>query len=358
MAMYQLIQFDQEEKYRKDFLRLPKLLYHKNELVQNEKEEQALLFNQHILSKYFKVYKLLVYKENEVCARCLITLYDGEDVAYIGYFECIHDVECARELFDAVKKIIRSENRRKLIGPVNCSFWISYRLKIDHFDHKPYMSEPYNKDYYLDLFLKAGFDIGERYISNCYDKIPLLLYKNVKSKNRYREFVKKGYKFISPKKQEYDKAIKEIYHLLITLYKNFPVYHEISEADFVKHFEGFRYILDYKFVKLVYYENEPVGFTIGVPDYGNKLYGPISIGKLVALALHKIRSRNYIILYMGVKAEHYGLGNAMAQIMIKNLWKKRATSVGALIKEGKSTQGYAKERMIRSNTYVLLEQDL
>ena len=36
---------------------------------------------------------------------------------------------------------------RKIIGPVDASFWLKYRLKINKFE-RPYTGEPYNKDYY------------------------------------------------------------------------------------------------------------------------------------------------------------------------------------------------------------------
>lgn len=71
-----------------------------------------------------------------------------------------------------------------------------------------------------------------------------------------------------------------------------------------------------------------------------------------------MRSSNYVLLYMGVKPEHCGLGNAMAQTVIKNVQKKRSTTIGALIKEGKVTQKYVGSKIITSNTYALLEYDL
>lgn len=142
------------------------------------------------------------------------------------------------------------------------------------------------------------------------------------------------------------------------LYKNFPVFKSISEEDFSQQFGSYKHILDFSFVKIAYYNKEAVGFVIGMPDYGNMLYGKLGVLKYVKLFLKKIRSSNYVVLYMGVKPEHSGLGNAMAYTMIKNVQKKRATTIGALIKEGKVTQGYVNNKIISSNTYVLLEQKI
>jgi len=75
-------------------------------------------------------------------------------------------------MFCVAEKLAHENNLTKLIGPVDASFWIKYRLKVNLFDRLPYVSEPYNKDYYLNLFLGSGFVIEERYISNIYKKLP------------------------------------------------------------------------------------------------------------------------------------------------------------------------------------------
>ncbi len=60
-----VIEFNNEENYSKEFLKLPKKLYSKKELMQNEDEEKQIIENRHILSKYFKIHKFLVIDEKE-----------------------------------------------------------------------------------------------------------------------------------------------------------------------------------------------------------------------------------------------------------------------------------------------------
>jgi hypothetical protein len=356
--MYKLVTFDKEENYIRDFLKIPKELYSKSEIVQNEKEERELLTEKHLLSKYFKIYKFIVYKEMKACARCILTFYPGDDCSYIGFFESINDSECTRLLFEEVSRLSRVNKCKKIKGPVDSSFWIKYRLKIDNFDKKAYVSEPYNKEYYLELFLASGYRIAETYVTNYYEKPPMFNYTDKKSKERYDKFISKGYHISSPSENDYDVVIREIYKLLMELYNDFPVFKSISEEDFVQQFGNYRRILDFSFVKVAYYKDIAVGFVISMPDYGNMLYGKIGFVKYVKLLFKKIRSSNYVLLYMGVKPEHCGLGNAMVQTMIKNVQKKRSTAIGALIKEGKVTQGYVYNKIISSNTYALLDYDL
>lgn len=356
--MYNLITFDKEENYINDFLKIPKELYSSRDIVQNEKEERELLLEVHLLSKYFKIYKLIVYSGRSACARCILTIYPGDDYSCIGFFESINDIECSKLLFEEASRLSRTNKCKKIVGPIDCSFWIKYRLKINNFDRKSYVSEPYNKDYYLELFLAGRYKIVETYVSNYYKKPPMFNYVDKKSMERYNKFTNSGYHIISPREKDYDIVIREIYKLLMELYKNFPVFKSISEEDFLQQFGNYKHILDFSFVKIAYYNKEAVGFVIGMPDYGNMLYGNLGFLKYVKLFLKKIRSSNYVLLYMGVKPEHRGLGNAMACTIIKNVQKKRATTIGALIKEGKVTQGYVNNKIISSNTYALLEYDL
>lgn len=356
--MYKLIRFDKEENYINDFLELPKKLYSKSEIVQNENEEREILFENHILSKYFKIYKLIVYKDNRASTRCIITIYPNDNCSYIGYFESVNDAKCIELLFEEAGSLSKANNCKKIQGPVDASFWIQYRLKTNNFHRKPYISEPYNKEYYLNLFLSGGYKIAETYVSNYYEKPQFFNYSHKKAKQRYEDFINKGYTIISPKPKDYDKVIRIIYRLLMELYKNFPIFKNINEEDFLQLFSSYKYILDFSMVKIAYYNQEAVGFVIGMPDYSNMLYGKIGLIQFAKLFLKKIRSSNYVLLYMGVKPKHKGLGNAIAQTMIDKVKVRRATSIGSLIKEGKVTQGYVQDKITSTNTYALLEYDL
>ncbi len=83
-------------------------------------------------------------------------------------------------------------------------------MKTNFFHRRPYVSEPYNKDYYLKLFLNNGYEIQEKYISNIYSKLTTKIVEEGKIKERYEKFLKKGYKIVSPDKKTWDKTISEV----------------------------------------------------------------------------------------------------------------------------------------------------
>ena len=132
------------------FLALPGKLYQKNELTQDYDTEYKLLHEKHTLSKYFNITPFVVIDKNSQMpvARCMLTYYPEDDVAYFGFFECIGQQEIAEQLLDTVSKKAKKDGKTKLSGPVDASFWIKYRLKINLFDRIPYTGEPYNKNYY------------------------------------------------------------------------------------------------------------------------------------------------------------------------------------------------------------------
>ena len=163
MQKYYMISFDQEEDYVNAFLDLPGRLYGKKELMQNVGEEKKLLLGIHPLSKYFKTYHFLVrdVETETIVSRATITTYPNEaEVAYFGFFESEDIQDAVKCLFDGLSGWAAEHAYKRLVGPVNASFWLGYRLKTDHFD-TPYAGEPYNKPYYQRLLEYVGFGITD-----------------------------------------------------------------------------------------------------------------------------------------------------------------------------------------------------
>ncbi len=351
----QCIQFELEKKYIKAFLALPKKLYEKDTNMENPKEVEKLLRGEHPLSKYFTLHKFLVYQNKKAVGRFIITTYSGDDTAYIGFFECIQDKETAKFLFEKAIAYAKEAGYRKLTGPVDASFWIKYRLKSNLFENKPYTGEPYNKDYYVTLFRENGFDVCHHYTSNLYHQVDT---KEPIYDNRYHTFMEKGYEISSPKFEDFDKIVRELYELITKLYSDFPIYKAVSYEDFAAVFSDYRYIINMSMVKMAYYQKKAVGFFISVPDYGNKVYhlgNPANLWKVFSI---KKKPKRYVMLYMGVDENHRGLGKALVGSIMEELQKSGLPSVGALARDGKVTQKYGEKQIEQQCEYVLLEKNL
>jgi len=235
---------------------------------------------------------------------------------------------------------------------------MKYRLKVDGFDKKPYLGEPYNKSYYKDMFEENGYNILESWVSNIYTKLPLLYKRKTLYKQRNEIAKENNYKIVSSKSKNFKKDLDIIYELISETFKDFVTFRAITKEDFREIFKNYKYILDYNFVKIAYYNEEPVAFSIVLPDYQNLLYGELNLYKKIRILLKKVRSNNYISLYMGVKKEHKGLGKALTQEIIKNTYIRRAGCIGALITKGKITKKYVEEQINDKNEYILFEKEM
>ncbi|WP_295092215.1 hypothetical protein [Ruminococcus sp.] len=345
------------KKELSDFLSLPKRLYPKNEIMQDRAEEKALLYESHILSRYFRVFPIIALDENKkIAARCVITIYSDRSCAYFGFFESINDIKAAETLMKLAESIANKEGKTSIVGPVDCSFWIRYRLKINNFG-SPYTGEPYNLDYYENLLSSCGFSSFGEYISNQYGRIPAE-YSDGRFSRRLPQFTEKGYILKSPDKTTFECSLREIYHLIMELYSDFQTFSPITENEFTELYSPLKKIVDYSMVKVAYFHGEAVGFFVSVPDFGNAIRGSLTPLKLLKILSTKKKCKQYILLYLGIKPEHKGLGKALSESLCQNLADNGANSVGALIREGKVNGSYFSKLIKRTYNYRLYNKSI
>ena len=350
------IKFDKEDNYINDFINLPKKLYTKKDNMEDSNTISDILLEKHPLSKYFILNKFLIYKNNEVVGRFIITEYpDDKKTCYIGFFECIDDKKVAKYLFENAYKFAKEKKYKKLIGPVDASFWIKYRLKINKFE-RPYTGEPYNLPYYYKLFTDNNYKVCDHYTSQLYEKVDET-YSNVKFTEHYDEFIKLGYRIEKPSIKEYDKCIGEVYDLVTNLYSDFPIFKDVGREDFLKLYKSYEKIINMDMVRMAYYKEKAVGFYISIPNYNNIVYHLTPLNVLKILKQRK-KPKGYVMLYMGVDQNHKGLGKALVYSIVEELKKNNLPSIGALAHDGKINQNYAKEKINSRYEYVLLERKI
>ena len=348
-----IVKFDNEKKYIKDFLSLPKMLYSTDDNMEDADSVKKFLTGIHPLSKYFKLDKFLVYDNNKAVGRFAVTAYPNDDTVYFGFYECIDDNNVAKFLFDEAVSFCKKNNYKEIIGPVDASFWQKYRLKINMFDEQPYTGEPYNKPYYLKQFTDNGFVVSEHYTSNRFHAIDES-YKNEKFEARFKTFTENGYRIESPTDENFDRTIDDVYDMIIDLYSDFPIFKSLSLEDFREIYRSYKLIMNMSMTKIAYYHDKAVGFYISIPDYANSVYhvNLLSLPKIMNI---KKSPKRYVMLYMGVRPEHKGLGKAIVYSIMQELEKNKLPSIGALARDGKPTQKYAFEDVTDVYEYVLLK---
>ena len=350
-----LVKFEYEENYIDEFINLTKKLYTKDKNMEDESNIKSFLTDNHYLSKYFKLNKYLVYKKDEVVGRFIITEYpDDNDVCYIGFFECINDKSVSKFIFDNTYEFAKEKKYKKIIGPVDASFWNKYRLKINMFDKLPYTGEPYNLDYYYDMFLENKYKVCSHYVSNMFDRVDES-YEDKKFTEHYEEFKKMGYIIKKPELSEFDKCIEEVYDLIMVLYSDFPVFKKIEKEDFIKQFSSYKKIINMDMVRMAYYKDKAVGFLISIPNYNNKVYH-LNLLNIISVLWTKKHPKEYVMPYLGVDQNHRGLGKAIAFSVLQELKKSNLPSINALIKDNNVNLKYGSDKILNQYEYVLLER--
>ena len=339
------------------FLALPAKLYPKGSNPRNAATESELLAGTHTLSRYFEIHTCTVAQKGKTQARCAVTIYPDDNTAYLGFFDSIADAQVARELFGAAENYLLGRGLHHIVGPVDASFWLGYRLKANRFNDAPYFGEPGGLPWYQGLWEQNGYAVTDVYHSHLF-KAPSQKYVNQKYTDRLASFLEQGYRIESPSSKSWDKVIGEVYELIMSLYHDFPVFKMIGEDDFRKHYSGLRQIMNFSMVKMAYYQDRAVGFYISVPDYGHLLNQPVNPAGLARIFWIKRHAPRYVMLYMGVDQQHRGLGKAIAQTIIDQVNLKKALTIGALIHTGKDTERYVDDMIDERYRYLLFEKRL
>ena len=344
---------------REQFLNLPAMLYKRAQLMQDRKMEEAVLAGKHILVQgnlRFLPFLCVCVSEGKesLVGRIALTLYEDEDYGFVGFYESIEEEKVVLLLLEACEEEAKKAGKKGLKGPIDLSFFGRYRFALE--EKRPYTGEPANKAYYPYLFEKAGFQICNHYVSNFYDVLEPS-YENAKGKKRLEYFQEKGYRFVHPTKENFDRYLSEIYPLLMEQYKDFQGFRNISRESFVSLYRSLKYIVDEEMVFLAYDKEELKGFFLCLPDYGNLLQKPLNPIRVLQILFRKRRPSCYILLYLAVKKGSEGLGLAFSQLATEVLKRKKAKSIAALIQKGKASEGYFQDKCVGSREYVLLVKE-
>lgn len=342
-------------------LALPHLIYPEGQLMQSAREFQAQLAGEHPLSDTYEFEAwLLCGVDGQPLMRAALTfLHSRPKMAYLGYFESVsQDKDLMRQFVDFLSQRAREVKKvETLVGPVQASFWISYRMQLSGFLDKPFTGEPHNPSYYPTLWKAAGFELKEEYVSNFFQKIPES-YVESRLKRRYAMFKQRGIRFVSPKRGQWQTVLPEIFHLLSDLYQDFPLFELITLEQFEKVFSDYQQMLDFSMVKLAYKHKELVGFVITVPDYGQLVYQPMTGMTLLKILKRRHQARRYTILYLGVDDAYLGLGSALSYLIFREIEGRSAYAVAGLIHQTKVTKHYVSELQAYQHKYGLYEKKL
>ena len=191
--------------------------------------------------------------------------YNYEETAFFYLFECENNPAASQGLFDAAFEWARAHGLTKILGPKGFTVLDGFGLLVKGFEHRPALGLPYNPPYYADLIEAAGFQ-HER------DAVSGYLSANIQFPERIHKLAeriaqRRGLRIARYRTRNDLRAfipkLKELYNnALRGTGGNAP----LTDAEVKMMGNQLLWFADPRLLKIVYKDDEPVGFLMAYPD--------------------------------------------------------------------------------------------
>jgi len=219
---------------------------------------------------------LMAYKKGQTVGRIAGIIdhhyveFQQENTGFFGFFESISDDGVAETLLSAVGNWLKKRGMGKMVGPMNPSTNDECGLLVEGFNASPCLMMPYNPSYYPSLLegfgLKKAMDLYAYFL----EESPFLDDRLFRIKDR---LIKRQpeLRVRSLNLRDFDeelKIIKEIYNDAWSKNWGFVPLTEAEINDLAKNLKP---LVVPDLVLLAYWGEEPIGFSVSLPDYNEVL---------------------------------------------------------------------------------------
>lgn len=243
-----------------------------------------------------------------------LAMLNDQPTGGCGFFECIDSREVADILFDEAREWLRARGMEAMDGPVNFgdrdSWW---GLLVEGFELQPLYANPYNPPYYKALFENYGFQVyfnQHTYYRNLASgEFSQSVYDRVR---RLEETP--GYRFEHIRKKNLAQVAQDFRLIYNKAWARFPGVKPMDSEHASKLMNSLKPIIDEKLVYFAFFNDEPIGFYIMVPDL-NRVIGRFRgklnlINKIRLMAMLKLtrKAERVFGIIFGVSPEFQGKG--------------------------------------------------
>ena len=183
-----------------------------------------------------------------------------------GFFESIDDQQVANMMFDAAREWLSSKGMEAMDGPINFgsrdAWW---GLLVNGFDYQPLYANPYNPPYYQALFENYGFQNFFNQNSYLWRVLEDDLGEVAMEKAK-RVAATPGYRVEDIHNTDLDEAAQNVRVIYNKAWALFTGVRPMSEQDARHLVQTLKPIIDRDIIFFTYYNDEPIGFFIMVPD--------------------------------------------------------------------------------------------
>lgn len=295
----------------KAFIRVPWLIYRDNAhwVPPLIKEQLKKFDSKNPFFLHSEMVQFLAFYGKEIVGRIVGIIdryyieFHNEKAGFFGFFESIKDMEITESLLNRVRDWLKGRGMEKMIGPMNPSTNDECGLLIEGFESPPCLMMPYNPPYYQELLEGYG-------LRKAMDLYAYLLEKssfNYDRLNRITERLKKREPRLWVRPLELSrfdeelKIIKEIYNQ--AWYNNWG-FVPLTEEEIEDMAKNLKSLTLPDLVLFAYCGEEPVGFSVSLPDYNEvlkHLNGRIGLLGILKFFYFSRKIKTLRVMLLGVK---------------------------------------------------------
>lgn len=327
-----------KKKFMEDFISFPHKLFAHDSLVKKLPFElEAHYFKMHPLKHDF----FLIKKDNQILLRSMMCLTPHKDTAYFGLLDFDYQNESISEILKLFKETLinwsKEEGVKKVLGPINFSTWLPYRL-LSKVEGGPRFSfEPDRPLEYCDLLKAHGFTTNQLFSSKGY----------AETEN-----------FINLTKSDFDKS-KELGFSLEFMPKELNIedlrdLHRLSVKIFDDNYLATP--IDFDTFKTLYAANAKKD------DYTYSLFIKTKEGERIGYFINFIEHGHCVVKTIGIDKQYRGCGlsNGSMHLSLKKAQGDGVDKmVAAMVKEGAQSESYGRKmKHLWTHLYEILEIDI
>jgi hypothetical protein len=273
-------------------------------------KDQLLKFSpDHPFRSHSEMILLLAYREGKTAGRIAGIIdhnyieFHQEKVGFFGFFESISDAEVAGTLLSKVADWLKDHGMGKMAGPINPSTNDECGLLIEGFDSFPCLMMPYNPRTYPGLLedfgLRKRMDLYAHLLEESTFQLDRL--------DRITERLKKREPRLHVRPIDLSrfgeelKIVKEIYNQAWS--KNWG-FVPMTDEEINLAAKELKPLVVPELTLFAYWEKEPVGFSVSLPDYNDvlrHLNGKIGLLGALKFLYYSKKIRKIRVMLLGIK---------------------------------------------------------
>lgn len=238
--------------------------------------------------------------------------FHDEKVGFFGFFECINDIEVARQLFRSAEEWLRGKGMISIRGPCNFSTNETCGLLVEGFDSSPLLMMTYNPQYYINLITDNEYEKAMDLFAYFIATDAILKDRIERIANLVRE--RGSIHIRSVNMKNFNQELEIVNYIYNNAWSKNWGFVPMTDEEFMFNAKSLKSIILPEFACIAETGGEPVGFALALPDLNpilKKVNGRLfPFGWLYFLFANKRRNPILRVIALGVIHKYQNVGVA------------------------------------------------